>query len=212
MNLVGNRIHELTVLERYRKNRRTHYKVKCSCGKIFETRRDSVVAGKTKSCGHLTQFQSKDLKGKRFSRLKVLKKKGFNKEGRQLWKCICDCGNTAIVDTSSLIRGNTKSCGCLVREKALKNKSRLEKWREKDIVENTSLNNISRKNPIRSNTSGVTGVYFDKSRGKWAAQIMFQGKNYNLGRFDKKEDAISARKNGEKKYFQPIIEKYGEGG
>lgn len=208
MDLIGKRIHELTVLERYRKNRRTYYKVKCSCGKKFKTRRDSVVAGKTKSCGHLTRFKSKDLIGGKFGRLKVVEKLGINKEGRQMWKCKCNCGNTTTVDTSSLLRGSTESCGCLVKELALKNKKHLDKWLKKDIRENTSLNNISRKNPIKSNKSGVTGVYFDKSRGKWLAQIEFQGKRHYLGRFDKKDDAVEARKKAEEKYFKPIIDKY----
>lgn len=34
-----------------------------------------------------------------------------------MWLCKCDCGQTAIVETSNLTTGNTKSCGCL-RESA----------------------------------------------------------------------------------------------
>lgn len=51
------------------------------------------------------------------------------------------------------------------------------------------------------NTSGVTGVYFDKSRDKWAAQIMYNARQINLGRFNTKEEAIQARKNAEIEYF-----------
>src|SRR5262245_21105077 len=32
------------------------------------------------------------------------------------WKCVCQCGNQAIVRQSSLRSGNTRSCGCLRRE------------------------------------------------------------------------------------------------
>lgn len=53
----------------------------------------------------------------------------------------------------------------------------------------------------RNNTSGVRGVHFDRQRGLWVAQIMFQHKAYLLGRFKHKRDAINARKEGEKKYF-----------
>ena len=53
----------------------------------------------------------------------------------------------------------------------------------------------------RNNTSGVRGVHFDKDRGLWVAQIMFQRKAYLLGRFKYKRDAIKARKAGEEKFF-----------
>lgn len=33
-----------------------------------------------------------------------------------MWNCECDCGNTTIVCGSSLRKGHTRSCGCLVRE------------------------------------------------------------------------------------------------
>lgn len=42
---------------------------------------------------------------------------------------------------------------------------------------------------------------FDKKRKKWVAQITFQRKNHCLGRFDKKEDAINARLEGEERFF-----------
>lgn len=99
-------------------------------------------------------------------------------------------------------------CGCIVRDQTLKNRKYFDEFLKKDIVENTSLNIISREDPISTNTSGVTGVSWDKSRNKCLAQIVFQGKKYHLGRFDKKEDAVEARKKAEEKYFQPIIDKY----
>lgn len=54
----------------------------------------------------------KDLDGQRFSNLVVLKYLGIEKHKAQ-WQCKCDCGNIAIVSSSNLIAGNTKSCGCL---------------------------------------------------------------------------------------------------
>ncbi len=52
-----------------------------------------------------------------------------------------------------------------------------------------------------NNTSGVRGVYFDRQRGLWVAQLMFQRKMHLLGRFKTKREAINARKAGEEKYF-----------
>lgn len=55
---------------------------------------------------------------------------------------------------------------------------------------------------FRENTnSGVNGVYFDKDRGKWAAQIRYNGNRYNLGRYLDKNDAIVARLSAEKQYY-----------
>jgi hypothetical protein len=52
----------------------------------------------------------------------------------------------------------------------------------------------------KMNTSGVTGVYPQKSNGKWRANIR-DGKNQiHLGTFDNKDDAIMSRYNTEIKY------------
>ena len=56
-----------------------------------------------------------DLKGKTFSRLKVISRAGKDKYKKILWNCVCECGNKIQVSTSSLNSGNTKSCGCLVK-------------------------------------------------------------------------------------------------
>ena len=57
----------------------------------------------------------------------------------------------------------------------------------------------------RNNTSGKTGVVWYERHQKWVAQIEVSDnqkrKNYNLGYYTKKEDAIQARIEGEKKYF-----------
>lgn len=53
--------------------------------------------------------------GKKFNRLTVLKKcDSINKAS--MFLCRCDCGNERIIAGSSLITGNTKSCGCLAKE------------------------------------------------------------------------------------------------
>lgn len=44
-----------------------------------------------------------------------------------------------------------------------------------------------------TNTSGVTGVFFDKERGKWVANISYNKKRIHIGRYASKDDAIMAR-------------------
>ncbi|WP_461246525.1 hypothetical protein [Treponema sp. R6D11] len=55
-----------------------------------------------------------DMAGKRFGRLKVIGLHNAGKTSR--WNCLCDCGKTTIVNSQSLRRGFTKSCGCLSAE------------------------------------------------------------------------------------------------
>lgn len=52
-----------------------------------------------------------------------------------------------------------------------------------------------------TNTSGVTGVCWNKKANKWMARITYNNKDYYLGLFDELEDAIAARKKAEDKYF-----------
>lgn len=53
-----------------------------------------------------------------------------------------------------------------------------------------------------TNTSGVTGVFYDKEREKWVASITYDHKRKLLGRFASKDDAIRARLDKEAELFQ----------
>lgn len=57
-----------------------------------------------------------DLTGKNFGRLTVVEKALGRDRTRIHWRCNCSCGQVVIVRGSALTSGNTKSCGCLVRE------------------------------------------------------------------------------------------------
>lgn len=59
-----------------------------------------------------------DLTGKKIGKLTVLYPLKERKNGKIQWHCKCECGNEIDVISSSLSRGNTKSCGCLQRERA----------------------------------------------------------------------------------------------
>lgn len=57
-----------------------------------------------------------DLTGRRFGRLQVLSLSPEGPQyGRRKWLCRCDCGNAKVVGSELLLRGTTKSCGCLRR-------------------------------------------------------------------------------------------------
>ena len=52
-----------------------------------------------------------------------------------------------------------------------------------------------------NNTSGVSGVTYNKEHNQWIARISVNGKRIFLGYFNKKEDAINARYDAEIKYY-----------
>lgn len=65
----------------------------------------------------------RDLTGMKFGRLTVLEYDS-TVNGKAYWKCICDCGKCKITLGTSLVRGDTKSCGCLWAETILKSNTR----------------------------------------------------------------------------------------
>lgn len=106
---------------------------KCSyCGKLFETRREDIRTGDTRSCGCYKSKSSSerftlDLAGQKFGRLTAIKideaksREWRKQTGKQqhIWLCKCECGNEEVyVSTSNLTRGDTQSCGCLQRDRA----------------------------------------------------------------------------------------------
>ncbi len=64
--------------------------------------------------------RTKDKTGHRIGRLVVLGPIGRRTRGRIMWLCLCDCGNTSVLETGSITKGKIKSCGCLMRELAVK--------------------------------------------------------------------------------------------
>lgn len=80
------------------------------------------------------------------------------------------------------------------------NKCRIDN-RKSNLRICTNQENNFNKGLISSNTSGFTGVCWDKSRNKWIAQIKIGNKNQSA-RFDNLEDAIEYRKQKEIEYFR----------
>lgn len=128
-----------------------------------------------------------------------------------VWKCKCDCENTHYAKTASLRNGRVQSCGCLQKEQA--SRSNIEKGLITKAQNSlghycgTIVEHLS-KDKYSNNTTGVKGVWFDKSRNKYCAEIFLKGKKYHLGRYEKLEDAAKARKRAEEELFHPIIEEY----
>lgn len=58
----------------------------------------------------------RDLTNMQFGRLRATEYCGTDANKKSLWKCLCECGKTKIVTAQDLLRGDTKSCGCLHKE------------------------------------------------------------------------------------------------
>lgn len=67
----------------------------------------------------------------------------------------------------------------------------------------TKSTNAANTRAPKNNTSGVKGVYYDKSRDKWAVEIRCGNTRYRLGRFPTLEKAASV-------YEAKAIELFGE--
>ena len=101
--------------------------------------------------------------------------------------------------------GKTRSCGCL---QAVTYRENLK------LIEGTSvtmLQAVKSGRLIKSNTSGYNGVYYDKRRNRWVAQITFQGRTKYLGAFRELENAVRARQAGEEIYDE-FLERVGNTG
>lgn len=85
----------------------------------------------------------KDKTGYRYGKLLVIKK-SESKLGHTFWECLCDCGNTTVVNTSSLKEnGGTKSCRCLSTE----------------FNKKVSTRKIRSKNKLPNNEGGLNDIF-----------------------------------------------------
>ncbi|MBO5567402.1 MAG: hypothetical protein J6A79_00405 [Clostridia bacterium] len=65
----------------------------------------------------------------------------------------------------------------------------------------TTVQNCQNQALSKNNSSGCTGVNYNKRRSKWISRLMKNGFSYFLGAFDTFEEAVAARKAAEEKYF-----------
>ena len=81
------------------------------------------------------KMSKRNLVGQKFGRLLVLCDSMMRgSDGTIKWKCQCDCGNITHVSTTNLTSGNTQSCGCLQKERAITSRKKENKYYELDGV------------------------------------------------------------------------------
>lgn len=204
LSLIGKVYNNLRVdklTDRRNTYNRLLYECTCLlCGRKRDATKQNLQKGEIKDCGHHREYN--DITGQRFGKLTALypvEKTKLSKATSKLWHCKCDCGKECNVHYPDLKSGKTQSCGCLQISKV-----------KSLYVAGTAPCKLDGSRIRSTNTSGVTGVYYDKSRNLWAAEIMFKHKKYHLGRYAKKEDAIVARKTAEEKIFGDFLKWYDE--
>ena len=121
-DLTNKKFGRLLVINLEKKdNRKAYWRCKCDCGNECVVRSDSLIGGKTKSCGCLIKEKAaeigrqkiKDLTNQRFGLLTALFPTDQRIDSSVIWKCQCDCGNIAFVKSTNLVTGDTRSCGCI---------------------------------------------------------------------------------------------------
>lgn len=108
IDLTGRNFGKLTVLEltEKRANKSAVWRCRCDCGTLCEISYPQLIRGIVTDCG--CGNPDRDLTGRRFSQLTVLKK-----IARSKYLCECDCGKEQSVTAGELLSGHKKSCGCL---------------------------------------------------------------------------------------------------
>ena len=188
LDLHGMRFGKLTVISSVDGGK---WHCKCDCGNEVDVFTENLRKGHTKSCGCL---KGTGIIGKKYNKLTVLKLVEDDK-----YECECECGNKRIVPYNSLTSGIIKACRACAKE------SHAAAVRESICVDGTQPAQLHSK-ITKANKSGVVGVNWDKSRGKWQASIKFKGHKYNLGRFENIQDAIDVREEAEKRIFGSFLE------
>lgn len=173
----------------------------------------------------------KDITGQRFGKLTVLDEKAKCK-GHVV--CVCDCGNVKEIRKADIVAGKIKTCGSkgcrLGRWRKLDDADVQHTQNTREIHTDYSSNKIidksfeneervidinkvykkmyeiSKKPSIsKKNSSGYTGVVWNKKNKRWIAGIGFKGEHIHLGSFQIFDKAVRARKEAEELLFAPAV-------
>ncbi|MEK0176940.1 hypothetical protein WN867_07865 [Tetragenococcus halophilus] len=195
-----------------------YYDCEClKCGRIYSVYQSTLKNVKGKMCKECAAKEHAEAQreihdeiiGNKFGRLTVIGWK-IDKNNRTVYTCNCTCGNKTTVGYTDLVTGKKSSCGCLRKDESSK---RIERTyepmykKQKDAqIDGTIAYGLDAKVSKNSKT-GINGVSKTK-KGKYRAYINLARKQYHLGIFETLNEAKEAREEAEKKYYDPIKDKY----
>jgi hypothetical protein len=228
--LKGHRFGRLTVIsDPINKKGFRYYACRCDCGNEKIVRADGMVSGFVSSCGCLHKEQASALAKSRSRENEyyivdgVVHVKLSNCDKEMLcdvedWERMKD--HRWMIGSDGYARTNYhKNNDNLKNKKFHKNIISVSSDEYVDHINRNRLDN--RRSNLRAashrlsalnrglnknNTTGVKGVYHRSDNGRWKATIFVDRKEYSLGNYATKEEAIRARKDGERKYNNPILQ------
>lgn len=209
-DLTGHKFEKLTVIKYIDKDRlgKSIWLCKCDCGNMTKVRGDCLTTGNSKTCGDcsVNKYNVMDdivigitTAGQSF----IFDTQDFLLVKRYTWSVspggyvVTNLKGGKMMTLHSLIMGETKG---LWIDHISRNKldNRRRNLRYVTPQQNSHNSGIS-----KNNSSGYKGVYFDKVRKRFQAEIMCGRKKYYLGRFDTAVEAAKA-------YNQKARELFGE--
>lgn len=216
MKLIGERFGKLVVLEELSERKRgkdVQWLCRCDCGKLHNVTSSNLKQG-TKSCGcivaevciktHTKHAMSTTVEYKtwlgiieRCCNVKSAAYPSYGGRGIKVSPSWRDSFETFFTDMGPRPNGRV-FCGRLDNN---------GDYCKENCFWSTdmSFENFNQRRP-KTNTSGKTGVSFNKKSGKWRAYIVKERKQISLGSFDSKQEAIKARESTELLYFGFIKE------
>ena len=207
--MVGKRFGKLVIIEFEKRspNVLSRCTCRCDCGNTIEI--GLAALRKKTSCGCNYLDPRADITGKKYGKLTVESRViESNVEAFAMkWKCRCDCGKEITATTLALQAGLIVSCGCTAAEEVtldLANVNRGNIEKTNTHILQGALDGVMYEN----NKSGVRGVYFSNTYKNYWANIVFQGKRYNLGRYNTIEEAQKAREKAEEILYGSFLEHY----
>lgn len=225
--LIGDKFGRLLVIkqaEDYIKPSGRHeaqWLCKCDCGNEVIVRGDSLRTGNTQSCGCFNKervfetskkYNVYDLTGEfGIGYTSKETKFYFDLEDYELIKdyywnvnkygyIYTMQGNKALFMHRLIMGVYKKSWKEVVVDHRYGEKTRNDN-RKYNLRLATNQENIFNSKLRCNNTSGVTGVSWNKQNKKWESYIKINDEFIHLGNFKNKEDAIRVRKEAEEKYF-----------
>lgn len=230
IDLTGQRFGMLTVIKRAEDHVQPNgdhvirWLCKCDCGNECIVRGSHLRTNNTNSCGclkstigtmlaHINKKENNyDLSSQSYGIGYTSKEEPFyfDKEDFSKIKKYCwyinkdgyvvsrDCNSKKVIKMHRLIM-NCLDCSTPIDHKYGKN-TRNDNRKENLRICTSSQNGMNR-NLFPNNTSGVTGVSYNKRDKKWVAYITINKQRHSLGSHNTFEDAVRARKEAEEKYF-----------
>lgn len=159
IDLTGQRFGKRIVLrkEGLSSSGRTLWLCRCDCGDHALVIGNNLRSGSGRSCKKCVSSKHIPLvEGQRFSKWTVVGRSNNDQKGFICWLCRCECGNTATIRHSTLVRGQSKSCRRCADAKAGLTRS------THGYSRNESIKKYGKLGYNRFRYYGVTPVHFQK--------------------------------------------------